>query len=118
MAHTYTRFKLIGVTFYFILVPSNEIHLPWSPQHFQRSHHGLPYPKLDILIQSFLEINDHVSLADAIDGSNVSEEWGLSHLSLEGGNDMEWVEWMNGRIRESGEPFGFVSIKQVRKRDI
>jgi hypothetical protein len=95
LSHTYTRFKAAAVSFYFVLVPSNNIHLPpLDSQIFERSRpHRLPYPKLHVLIQSFLEANDHVSLADAIiDGSDVSEEWGYQNLDLDGGIDLEWAE--------------------------
>ena len=74
LGHTYTRFKSTGVSFYFVLAPSKDVHLPCEPQNFHPSHNDLPFPKLNILIQSFLETNDRVSLADVVDGSNVSKE--------------------------------------------
>jgi hypothetical protein len=42
-------------------------------------------------MQSYLDMNDDVSLCDCIDGSNVSEEWGHRHLDLDGTNDLEWT---------------------------
>jgi hypothetical protein len=119
LSHTYTRFKSTGVSFYFVLVPSKDIHLPCEPQNFQRSHNDLPFPKLNLLIQSFLDTNDHVSLADAIDGSNVSEKWGVENLDLEGEVDLEWAEWKNRIIRQEaggGPCFGLNPIKHVEKR--
>ncbi|KAH8766379.1 hypothetical protein F5882DRAFT_413844 [Hyaloscypha sp. PMI_1271] len=119
LSHTYTRFKSTGVSFYFVLVPSKDIHLPCEPQNFQRSHNDLPFPKLNLLIQSFLETNDHVSLADAIDGSNVSEKWGVENLDLEGEVDLEWAEWKNRIIRQEaggGPCIGLNPIKHVEKR--
>jgi hypothetical protein len=121
LSHTYTRFKSKGVSFYFVLVPSKDIHLPCEPKNFQRSHNDLPYPKLDLLIQSFLEMNNHVSLADAIDGSNVSEEWGVENLDLEGGVDLEWAEWKNRIILQhagGGPNFGLNPIGRVEKREL
>ncbi|KAH9207634.1 hypothetical protein DL95DRAFT_527787 [Leptodontidium sp. 2 PMI_412] len=121
LSHTYTRFKSTGVSFYFVLVPSKDIHLPRKPQNFQRSHHDLPYPKLNVLIQSFLETNDHVSLADVIDGSDVSEVWGVKNLDLEGEVDLEWAEWKNRLILEhAGRAFvlGLVPIRHVEKLEL
>ncbi|KAH8819877.1 hypothetical protein F5884DRAFT_28567 [Xylogone sp. PMI_703] len=121
LSHTYTRFKLTDVSFYFVLVPSKDIHLPCEPQNFQRSHHDLPYPKLDVLIQSFLETNDHVSLADAIDGSDVSEAWGIQNLDLYGEVDLEWAQWKNKVILErSGRSFvlGLVPTKREKKIEL
>jgi len=33
-----------------------------------------------------------------VDGSDVSEEWGLENLKLEGITDLDWVEWKNNMI--------------------
>lgn len=121
LSHTYTRFKSTGGSFYFVLVPSKDIHLPCKSQNFQRSHHDLPYPKLNVFIQSFLETNDHVSLADVIDGSDVSEVWGVKNLDLEGEVDLEWAEWKNRLILEhAGRAFvlGLVPIRHVEKLEI
>jgi hypothetical protein len=84
LSHTYTRFQTDSISFYFVLVPSKDFHLrPVETQHFQRSQpHDLPYRKLDVLIQSLLQDNDGVSLADIIGGSDISAEWGMEHLDL------------------------------------
>lgn len=64
-------------------------------------------------------MNDQVSLADAIDGSNVSEEWGARHLYLEGEVDLEWAEWKNKTIIQHGRGgvnLGLNAIEHLEKR--
>jgi hypothetical protein len=102
-------------------VPSNDVHLACEPSKFQRSLNGLPYPKLDVLAQSFLDTNDRVSLCDLVDGSNVSEEWGVENLELEGLVDLEWAAWKNKLIiEENGGNVlaGLVPIEKIEKRTL
>jgi len=66
---TCTHLKSIRVSFYFVLVPLKDIHLPYEPQNYQRNQNDIIYPKLDVLIQNFLDINDRVAPADVIDCS-------------------------------------------------
>lgn len=89
---TYHRFKSRGADHYFFLVPSIDMHIDCDPSNFTRSLRGLPYPKLDVFIQSCLDTWDMVQLCDVIDGTNVSEEWGEKSLDLEGTNDVEWAK--------------------------
>lgn len=90
-------------------MPSKDAHLECHPSNSQRSLNGLPYPKLDIFIQSLLDTHDLVALCDVVDGSNVSEEWGNEHLQLEGSNDLEWVRWKNKTIFEADQGNAFLS---------
>ena len=123
LIHTYPRFRSRGIAFYFVLVPSYDIHLAVDdPSALQRSPNGLPYPKLHVLIQSFLDTYDEVSLCDVVDGSDVSEEWGVQNLDLEGTNDVEWAQWKNQLIDErrgSGSSFlgGCVPVRPFAKRE-
>lgn len=120
LRHTYPRFRSRHLGFYFVLVPSDHIRLALEPVNLQRSHHGLPYPKLHVLIQSFLEANDRVSLCDVVDGSDVSEEWGSKHLALDGSSDTAWACWKNKLILESTRSCfgGGVPTKSVQKREL
>lgn len=102
LIHTYHRFKSRGINHYFFLVPSIDMHIDTDPSNFTRSPRGLPYPKLDVFIQSCLDTYDMLQLCDVIDGTNVSEEWGENNLDLEGTNDVEWAKEKNKR----GEEFG------------
>lgn len=74
-----------------------------DPSNFIRSPRGLPYPKLDVFIQSCLDTYDMLQLCDVIDGTNVSEEWGENNLDLEGTNDVEWAKEKNKRERSLAE---------------
>lgn len=100
LIHTYYRFKAKGASFYFILIPSKDVHITCEPSNFTRSLRGLPYPKLDIFIQSCLDTCDELQLCDVVDGSNVSEQWGEDYLELDGYNDIEWARDLNQRGRD------------------
>ncbi|KAJ6031328.1 hypothetical protein N7540_002060 [Penicillium herquei] len=110
LSHTYHRFKGRGVHFYFILVPAYDVHIRSGPFRIQRSSNGVPYPTLPVLMQSFLDMNDDVSLCDCIDGSNVSEEWGIQHLRLDGTNDLEWTRKMNIAAAEAARGKGWMFV--------
>ena len=111
LLHTFPRFKCQGLRLYFVLVPSEDAHVECHPSKFQRSLNGLPYPKLDVFIQSLLDTHDMVALCDVIDGCNVSEEWGNENLQLEGSNDLDWVRWKNRKITEANQ--GRASLSAV-----
>ena len=102
LIHTYHRFKSRGIHHYFFLVPSIDVHIDCVPSNFTRSPRGLPYPKLEVFIQSCLDTYDKLQLCDVIDGTNVSEEWGEQNLDLDGTNDVEWAKEKNKR----GKAFG------------
>lgn len=89
--HTYPRFKRRGIHFYFVLIPDWDVHFECSPSNFCESSNGIPYPKLHVLMQSYIDTQDQLSLVDLIDGTNVSEQWGLENLELDGGTDLDWA---------------------------
>ncbi|KAL5903102.1 hypothetical protein ACKVV7_011410 [Pyricularia oryzae] len=97
LIHTYTRLKRVGIDVRFVLVPSFDMHIEITPENIVRSTNYLPYPKLEVLVQSLLERNDSMNLVDLVDGANLSEEWGNS-LDLEGTNDAEWIAAMNATV--------------------
>lgn len=101
LVHTYTHFEWAGLRTCFVLVPSDDVHIDCQPSNFQRSTNGLPYPRLDVLIQSPLDASDILSLTDVVDGSNVSEEWGSKNLDLQGTVDLEWIQRKNEAIKHS-----------------
>ncbi|KAI0429892.1 hypothetical protein F5Y09DRAFT_331470 [Xylaria sp. FL1042] len=76
-----------GTDFYFILVPSNDIHIVCEPSNLTRSLRGPPYTKLDVFIQSCLDTGDRLQLCDVIDGTDLPEQW-------------EWAQDANKRGRE------------------
>ncbi|KAJ5635118.1 uncharacterized protein N7484_008431 [Penicillium longicatenatum] len=110
LSHTYHRFKGRGIHFYFLLVPAYHAHIPCGPFRIRRSLNGVPYPTLPVLMQSFLDTNDDVSLCDCIDGSNVSEEWGVQNLNLDGSNDLEWTRRMNIGAAEAARGKGWMFV--------
>lgn len=121
LRHTYHRFRVRNFFLHFNIVPADDIHLELAPDKIERSRLGLPYPKLDVLIQSFLDIKDMVSLADVVDGSDVTDEWGEKHLDLEGETDVEWAAWKNKRIVAATPTCilgGGVPSRPFNKRDL
>ena len=64
-----------------------------------RSQKGLPYPKLDVYIQSLIDTHDMVALCDIVDGTDVTEDWGEKNLDLSGMTDADWIKWKNDAIR-------------------
>ncbi|KAI9732270.1 MAG: hypothetical protein M1818_007589 [Claussenomyces sp. TS43310] len=103
LAHIYPRFKCVGLDLSFQLLPSQDCHFECKPSNFQRSHNGLPYPRLHVFVQSLLDTHNLVALCDVVDGTNVSEEWGFSNLDLSGTNDVDWALWKNRAIRDSDQ---------------
>lgn len=101
MYYAFPRFKMKGVSFWFLLVPSEDCYLDCKPSNFERSKMGLPCPKLELFAQSLLERGDRVALTDLVDGMNLTEEWGGLHLDLDGTNDIEWARRKNEKIRAS-----------------
>ncbi|KAL1891393.1 hypothetical protein Sste5346_007656 [Sporothrix stenoceras] len=109
LAHTFPRFKGVGINFYFSLFSDKYFHIDITcrePANLQCSPNGLPYPTLAALLQSCLETYDRVALADAIDVSDVSDEWGQLHLDLDGTIDLTWARWKNERMA-AAEARGF-----------
>jgi len=99
--HTFPLFKLKGSVAWIQLVPSSDCHFECTPSNFERSHKGLPYARLDIFAQSLLDTYDLVDLVDLIDGMDLSPEWGIENLQLDGTVDVAWAERKNEAIRAS-----------------
>lgn len=102
MHHLYPRFKFIGVALFFVLTTAQECHIRCSPENFERSKTGMPYPKLSIYAQSLLDTNNLVDLDDLVDGMNLSVEWGLENLQLDGSFDAGWGCWKIETLRQAG----------------
>ena len=82
LLHTFPRFKKRGVKFTFFLVPSSDYRIDLSPENCEKSPLGLPYPKLERLAQSLLEMQHLGDLCDLVDAMDLSEEWGEKYLGL------------------------------------
>ncbi len=129
LVHTYPRWRLRNVAFCFVLVPSRDVHMHGMDQAaaadpdsviVRSLGSGLPYPLLDVYIQSLLDSANRVDLTDAVDGSNVSEGWGLAHLDLDGSHDVPWAEWKAKAIRAStgGSPMTGVITRPHSRREM
>ncbi|KAK4153052.1 hypothetical protein C8A00DRAFT_15713 [Chaetomidium leptoderma] len=83
LIHTCPLFKLKGVAFTLVLVPASEPYVDCSPAKCERSHSGIPYPKLEHLAQSLLDTQHYADLEDLVDGMDLDEKWGEENLRLE-----------------------------------
>lgn len=101
LLHTFPHFKLKGKSLWFLIIPLEDCHLNCNPSNAEPSRTGLPHPTLEVFAQSLLDTNDLVPLADLVDGMDLTEEWGLQHLDLNGENDVTWAEQKNKKIRSS-----------------
>ena len=118
LLHTFPRFKLKGFRFFFYLIPSDDQHLVCEPKNIELSGNNLPYPTLPILAQSFVDTLDRLSLADLIDGMDLSEEWGQENLDLSGTNDIAWATKKNAVLEAKSRAGGSISERAVSRREI
>lgn len=84
-------------------MPSSAYHLPCTPESLEKSKRGLPFPKLDVFAQSLLETMNNVDLHDLVDGMNLTLEWGMEHLDLNGLTDTEWATERYAYNKQYGE---------------
>ena len=121
LLHTFHRFKCNNVEVFFILVPSTDCCLSCEPSDICRDQDNLPYPKLEIYIQSLLASHNLVDLCDAVDGSDVSEEWGNKNLDLNTPDNHEWLRLKNQAIvndsqNDSKGPLSLLQIAPIHDR--
>ena len=98
----YPRFKVVDFALFFVIVPSKDCHISCKSSSFELGRTDLPFPKLDVYIQSLLETGNEVDLEDLIDGMNLTEAWGEDNLDLDGTTDIEWARWKNEIVKKGG----------------
>jgi hypothetical protein len=123
LLHTFPFFKRKGQVLWIQLVLAWDCHFDCAPSNFETDQPGFPYPRLEVLAQSLLDMNDLVGLTDLIDGMDLSEEWGEEHLELDGTNDIVWAQRKNEAIRASvptshGSCFLELSEAAINRREI
>ncbi|EGP90001.1 uncharacterized protein MYCGRDRAFT_27447, partial [Zymoseptoria tritici IPO323] len=89
--HRFPRYKFTGARCFFHVVPSWVYRVSCDDDSIEFSRKGLPFPKLQVFAQSLLETMNRVDLQDLIDGMNLTYEWGLENLVLEGTSDTTWA---------------------------
>ncbi|KAH6717576.1 hypothetical protein BKA61DRAFT_598006 [Leptodontidium sp. MPI-SDFR-AT-0119] len=120
LMHTYPRYKCDGLNLFFQILPSSDFHFDCEPPNFVRSSNSLPYPKLGVFIQSLIDTHDRVALCDVVDGTDITEKWGLENLDLSGTNDVDWAKKKNDTIRAhlgSWNVFYLIPTTAVSRRD-
>ncbi|KAK3297137.1 uncharacterized protein B0H64DRAFT_473287 [Chaetomium fimeti] len=100
LIHTYPLYKLKHAAFTFSLVPASEPCIDCDPAKCERSHSGIPYPKLEDLAQSLLDTQNYAGLEDLVDGMDLDEEWGYENLDLDR-EPIEYIKRKNELICES-----------------
>lgn len=88
---------------------------------FTHSLRGLPYSRLDVFIQSSLDMCNELQLCNVAGDTNLLEQWGEGNLNLEGTYDVEWApdlnnsrgEFTNGKFAGSSS---FMSVGPDSKR--
>jgi len=101
LMHTYPRFTLKGVNFFFIILPSFECLLSPKPENCERSASGIPYPKLELFAQSLMDLQQYADLDDLVDGMDLDQAWGEAHLQLDKPPPMEHIREKNEIIARS-----------------
>ncbi|KAI1397658.1 hypothetical protein F4819DRAFT_503173 [Hypoxylon fuscum] len=109
LKHTYPRFTLKGVNFFFSIVPAFEYFVKWKPANLERSKMNIPFPKLKLLAQSLLDTQRQLDLTNLVYGMDLSEEWGEDHLDLDKPGELEYAKEKNEKlIKLCGETLGIV----------
>ena len=101
LIHTYPRFTLKGVNFFFMLLPEFDCLLSPTPDQCEHSASGIPYPQLASLAQSLLDLQQYSDLADLVDGMDLDEAWGEAHLQLDKPPPVEYIREKNDTIARS-----------------
>ncbi|EFR03322.1 hypothetical protein MGYG_06319 [Nannizzia gypsea CBS 118893] len=118
--HKYPRFKPIGRTDFWLLLPASYCHIVCVPENLEWSKGNLPYPKLQVYVQSLIDTKNLGDLEDLVDGMDLSEEWGEQNLSLEGHADSNWSENCIEALIADGteEMFIFIDPSPTPQREI
>ncbi|KAL4904633.1 hypothetical protein BDW74DRAFT_178727 [Aspergillus multicolor] len=90
--HKYPRFKMRGLSDFWLLVPERYVHIQCRPGNVEWSLGGLPYPKLPIIVQAALDTKRGVELESLIDAQGLTSEWGEANLDFTGTTDIAWLE--------------------------
>ncbi|KAI1389322.1 uncharacterized protein F4822DRAFT_196893 [Hypoxylon trugodes] len=98
LIHTYPRFTLKGVNFFFFIVPAFEYNIKWESSDLEKSQLGIPFPKLELLARSLLDTQRQLELTNLVDGMDLSEEWGEEHLDLDRTGELEYAGEKNKRL--------------------
>lgn len=101
LIHTYPHFTLKDVNFFFFIMPAFEYRIDCDPEKCERSHMGVPYPKLEHFAQSLLDTQQYADLDDLVDGMNLTEEWGEKYLDLDKQGEAEYIKEKNRKILAS-----------------
>lgn len=112
---TFPLFKRVGVRkVYFHVLPARAARLQYDSSNVVHSSMGMPYPSLPCFIQSLLDMRNGVDLADAVDGMDLSEQWGIDNLCLADMDDMRWAEWANETIRRADPQATFALVPDTK----
>ncbi len=99
--HLFPRFKFIGTTDFWLIMPSSFAHISCALPGIERSLGGLPYPNLKNYVEALLDTQNGVDLEDLIDAADLSEQWGEVNIDLDRDIDIGWAKQQNAKQREA-----------------
>ncbi len=102
-------------------MPAFECLLSPSPDQCEKSASGIPYPKLELFAQSLLNLQQYADLNDLVDGMDLDEAWGETHLlQLDKPAPVEYIREKNDMIAsslpESKKSVAFLCLLSERPR--
>lgn len=74
--HLFARFKFIGATDFWLILPSSFAHVSCESSGIERSLGDLPYTTLKNYVEALLDTQNLVDLEDLVDAADLSKEWG------------------------------------------
>lgn len=114
LIHTYPRFKQKGVNFSIFIMPAFEYFIhDLDETMIERSQNDIPYPKLEHFAQSLVSTQRWAELAALIDGMDLEEEWGTTHLQLDMPSQAErdYVEQKNIKYQSVQDQFPKANLR-------
>ncbi|KAK4140346.1 uncharacterized protein C8A04DRAFT_32162 [Dichotomopilus funicola] len=94
-----------------------------NPDLCEKSHSGIPYPKLEPFARSLLGTQNYSDLEDLIDAMDLTAEWGNEHLPLDDPPDREYLEKKNAMFEAAlpedlpGGRLGLLSLSPRPRRE-
>lgn len=105
LLHTRPTFRMTGVGFYFIIVPTSDCFIEPSPDNCELSSKGISYPKMHHFARSLLVLqNDRCNLNDFIDGMDLDKEWAEVNVDYEElqYQGLEFTRKFNAELEKEG----------------
>ncbi|KAK7422970.1 hypothetical protein QQX98_001260 [Neonectria punicea] len=106
LRHLHPTFRLRGVNYYFVLVPSSCCFIDPEMENCDLSKTGIPYPKMPQFARSLLVLQNGSNIADFIDAMNLDEKWGEENIDFDDlqVKGLEFAKTQNLELRAANVP--------------